>query len=104
MKQIVTQEILTLKPQVTHRDELQEKLAAISTLGRQIRHGLSKKTCSTGKLIDELHGMAKINAIYKNIGDGSAVEGLKRTHEYHGLKKYFDAKAEDGLIAVWIED
>ena len=100
MKQIVIQEIVTTKPQ----RELQEKLTAVASLGKQIRQGLNKKTCSTGKPIDELHGMAKINAIYKNIGDGSAVEGLRRTHEYRGLEDYLAAKAEDGMLTIWIED
>ena len=99
MKQIVTQEIVTTEPQRA----IQEKLTKVASLGKQIRQGLNKKTCSTGKLIANLHGMAKINAIYKNIGDGSAIEGLRRTHEYQGLKSYFEAKAEDGMLAVWIE-
>ncbi|MBR1647022.1 MAG: hypothetical protein IJ685_09630 [Selenomonadaceae bacterium] len=99
MKKIVTQEIVTTEPQRT----FQEKLMKVASLGKKIRQGLNKKNCSTGKPIDELHGMAKTNAILKNIGDGSAVEGLKRTHEYRGLKDYFAAKAEDGILTVWIE-
>lgn len=55
----------------------QEVMMNVARTRSELEKGLSKQTASTGRLLSEIHGNARTNAVISNCGGGSKATGGK---------------------------